>query len=127
MEITDAHWEIVKPILVARAPRKNPWGRKPRDPRPVRVVETANGPLWKDLPPRFPPYQTCHWRRQAWVKERRLDPCPRPGRSRWHRLFGGVHRDKARQKELIADYNGLPVGGDAGFQEKCHEPFGARA
>lgn len=27
------------------------------------------GARWKDLPERYLPYQTCHWRYQAWVKQ----------------------------------------------------------
>jgi transposase len=28
-----------------------------------------SGARWCDLPPRFPPYQTCHRRFQQWVKD----------------------------------------------------------
>lgn len=31
------------------------------------------GAPWKDLPPRFPPYQTCHRRFQAWTKKRVIE------------------------------------------------------
>jgi transposase len=31
-----------------------------------------SGARWKDLPDKSPPYQTCHRRFQAWVKDRSL-------------------------------------------------------
>ena len=76
MEMTDAQWAIVGPIVTARTPGKDPRGRKPGDPRPILegvlwILRT--GARWKDLPPHFPPYQTCHRRFQAWVKEGRLE------------------------------------------------------
>ena len=41
MELTDAQWEIVGPILTARAPGKYPSGRKSSDAR-----EVLEGVLW---------------------------------------------------------------------------------
>ncbi|WP_448520365.1 transposase, partial [Rhodoflexus sp.] len=31
------------------------------------------GAAWKDLPDRYPPYQTCHRRYQQWVREGAMD------------------------------------------------------
>ncbi|MCP3890954.1 MAG: transposase, partial [Desulfobulbaceae bacterium] len=47
-------------------------GRKARDPREVLngilwILRT--GAPWKDLPQRYPPYQTCHRRFQQWVQQ----------------------------------------------------------
>jgi transposase len=52
-------------------PSKDPRGRKERDPREVLngilwILRT--GAPWKDLPQRYPPYQTCHRRFQQWAR-----------------------------------------------------------
>jgi transposase len=57
--------------LLQSTVKKDPRGRKPRDPREVLngilwILRT--GAPWKDLPDRYPPYQTCHRRFQQWVK-----------------------------------------------------------
>jgi transposase len=35
-----------------------------------------SGARWKDLPDKFPPYQTCHRRFQSWVKDGSLRKVP---------------------------------------------------
>ncbi len=72
MELTDVQWELLKPLVEPRTPRKR-RGRPWRDTRPV-----VEGVLWilrtgaqgAELPKdKFPPYQTCHRRFQRWVRE----------------------------------------------------------
>jgi transposase len=72
MELTSEQWNRIEPIIVSSTPAKNPRGRKPRDPREVLngilwILRT--GAPWKDLPQRYPPYQTCHRRFQQWVQQ----------------------------------------------------------
>lgn len=72
MELTDAQWDVLAPLLPKR---KSGPGRKGRPPRENR--ETLEGILWvlrtgarwKDLPKEFPPYQTCHRRFGEWVDD----------------------------------------------------------
>ena len=72
MELTNEQWARIEPIIVSLTPIKDPRGRKPRDP-----CEVMNGILWilrtgapcKDLPQRYPPYQTCHRWFQQWVRD----------------------------------------------------------
>ena len=71
MELTNEQWNRIEPIIVSSTPSKDPRGRPARDPREVLngilwVLRT--GAPWKDLPQRYPPYQTCHRRFQQWVK-----------------------------------------------------------
>jgi len=59
-------WAVVGPLLPKRI---GSMGRPARDAREVFegilwILRT--GAPWKDLPERFPPYQTCHRRFQAW-------------------------------------------------------------
>ena len=72
MELTNEQWNRIEPIIIATTPVKDPRGRKGRDPREVMngilwILRT--GAPWKDLPQRYPPYQTCHRRFQQWVRQ----------------------------------------------------------
>jgi transposase len=72
MELTDVQWELLKPFVEPRTPRKR-RGRPWRDTRQVLegvlwILRT--GAQWAELPQgKFPPYQTCHRRFQQWVRE----------------------------------------------------------
>lgn len=68
MDITNEQWEIIAPIIKIPA-RKNRQGRPRRNDRPILdgvlwILRT--GAPWKDLPDRYPPYQTCHRRFKEW-------------------------------------------------------------
>ena len=72
MELTNDQWNFIEPLLPKPKLRRDGRGRPWRDPRDVLegilwILRT--GAPWKDLPPRFPPYQTCHRRFQAWTKK----------------------------------------------------------
>ena len=72
MELTDQQWNRIEPIIASLAKKKDPRGRRGRDPRDVLngvlwILRT--GAPWKDLPARYPPYQTCHRRFQQWVED----------------------------------------------------------
>jgi len=74
MDLTDEQWLAVEPFIPAverRGPARKggrPW---------VSARDVLNGVLWvlrtgapwADLPPRYPPYQTCHRRFQRWVEK----------------------------------------------------------
>lgn len=71
MDLTDKQWEIIEPLFEPPKRRKDGRGRPWRDPRDVLngvlwVLRT--GAPWKDLPDRYPPYQTCHRRFQQWQR-----------------------------------------------------------
>ena len=70
MDLTDAQWTILAPLLPKPRVRRDRRGRPWRDPRDVLngilwILRT--GAPWKDLPDRYPSYQTCHRRFQRWV------------------------------------------------------------
>lgn len=72
MELTNEQWNRIEPIITATTPEKDPRGRKGQDIRKVMngilwILRT--GAPWQDLPPRYPPYQTCHRRFQQWVRQ----------------------------------------------------------
>jgi transposase len=75
MDLTDAQWTVLAPCFRPRS-RPDGRGRPFRDARAVLngvlwVLRT--GAPWHDLPPRYPPYQTCHRRFQQWQRSGRLD------------------------------------------------------
>lgn len=76
MDLTAAQWQIVEPLLPQPKIRDDGRGRPWRDPRDVLngilwILRT--GAPWKDLPERYPPYQTCHRRFQAWVRSNTME------------------------------------------------------
>jgi transposase len=76
MELTDVQWELLKPLVAPKTPKKR-RGRPWRDTRQVLegvlwILRT--GAQWSELPrDKFPPYQTCHRRFQQWVRSGTLD------------------------------------------------------
>ena len=71
MDLTDAQWTILAPLLPKPRVRRDRRGRPWRDPRDVLngilwILRT--GAPWKDLPERYPSYQTCHRRFQRWIR-----------------------------------------------------------
>ena len=135
MDLTDAQWAILAPLLPKPRLRRDRRGRPWRDPRDVLngilwILRT--GAPWKDLPDRYPSYQTCHRRFQRWVRAgtlrarpasaRRRSPRPRrsrPQRDVHRRLLcerqkkgrcvGKTKRGKGTKIMAIADRAGLPV------------------
>ncbi|MGE5446244.1 MAG: transposase, partial [Ignavibacteriales bacterium] len=61
-ELTDEQWAIIKPLIPHYSPRRQDGrGRPWRDNREVLngiLWILRSGARWKDLPERFPPYQT---------------------------------------------------------------------
>ena len=70
MELTKQQWEIVEPFLPEKELIQQSKGRPRVGPREILegilwILRT--GAPWKDMPNRYPPYQTCHRRYQEWV------------------------------------------------------------
>ena len=71
-ELTDEQWAVIEPHLPELPSREDGRGRPWRENREVMdgiLWILRSGARWKDLPGRFPPYQTCHRRFQQWVKD----------------------------------------------------------
>ncbi len=71
VELTDEQWDIIKPLIPEPPKRPDGRGRPRRDNREILngilwIMRT--GAQWKDMPDRYPPYQTCHRRFQEWVR-----------------------------------------------------------
>lgn len=74
-ELTDEQWGVVEPVLRG-ARRSDNRGRPWQDTRAVLngvFWVLGTGAQWRELPERYPPYQTCHRRFQQWVRSGRLE------------------------------------------------------
>jgi transposase len=76
MDLKDEQWKLIEPILGKLPRRADGRGRPWQDSRKVLdgilwVLRT--GAPWKDLPPRYPPYQTCHRRFKQWSECGKID------------------------------------------------------
>jgi transposase len=76
LDLTDAQWRRLEPLLPKPRVRKDGRGRPWRDPRDVLtgilwIMRT--GAPWHDLPHRYPPDQTCHRRFQLWARNGTLN------------------------------------------------------
>ena len=71
-ELTDEQWAVIEPHLPELPSREDGRGRPWRGNREVMngiLWILRSGARWKDLPARFPPYQTCHRRFQQWSRD----------------------------------------------------------
>jgi transposase len=71
-ELQDEQWALIEPLLPKQVRRADGRGRPPCDDRAVLngiLWILRSGARWKDLPRRFPSYQTCHRRFQQWVDD----------------------------------------------------------
>jgi transposase len=72
MELTQVQWELLEPVISKSLPPKLIAGRPRRHDKDILngiLWICRTGAPWKDLPSRYPPYQTCHRRFQEWVKQ----------------------------------------------------------
>jgi transposase len=70
MDLTDAQWAVLEPLLRPER-RADGRGRPWRDTRSVFhgvlwILRT--GAQWRELPSKYPPYQTCHRSFQQWQR-----------------------------------------------------------
>lgn len=75
MDLTDEQWKLLDPFFDDWKKAGTP-GRPRQEPRAIMngilwVLRT--GAPWKDLPSRYPPYQTCHRWFQEWAESGLLE------------------------------------------------------
>lgn len=71
MDLTDEQWEMITPLIPQPPKRRDGRGRPRRDNREVLngiLWIMRSGAQWRDMPERYPPYQTCQRRFQEWVR-----------------------------------------------------------
>lgn len=74
-EVSEEQWSLLEPILRPKQ-RADGKGRPPADTRSVLngvLWILGTGAQWRELPKKYPPYQTCHRRFQQWVRSGRLE------------------------------------------------------
>jgi len=117
VELPDAQWKRLEPLLPKPHRRPDGRGRPWHNPRAV-----LNGVLWvmrtgapgRDLPDRYPPYQTCHRRFQRWARDGTM---------------ARVLHDLARELAAAGGYNFTEAFIDATFAgaKKGASPSASRA
>ena len=71
MNLPQLQWELVEPVIQKARLPKEISGRPRQDDQQILheiLWICRTGAPWKDLPEKYPPYQTCHRRFQEWVK-----------------------------------------------------------
>src|SRR5215469_14002347 len=74
-EPSDAQWKLIEPTLRPQR-RADGRGRPWQDTRAVLngiLWVLGTGAQWRELPNKYPPYQTCHRRFQQWVRAGKLE------------------------------------------------------
>jgi transposase len=74
-ELTDEQWLIVESVLRG-ARRADNRGRPWHDTRAVLngvLWVLGTGAQWRELPEKYPPFQTCHRRFQQWIRSGKLE------------------------------------------------------
>jgi hypothetical protein len=68
-ELNDEQWAVLEPVLRPER-RADNRGRPWHDTRSVLngvLWVLGTGAQWRELPEKYPPYQTCHRRFQQWI------------------------------------------------------------
>jgi transposase len=74
-ELTDEQWAVVEPVLRPQR-REDNRGRPWHETRAVLngvFWVLGTGAQWRELPEKYPPYQTCHRRFQQWIRSGKLE------------------------------------------------------
>jgi transposase len=74
-ELTEEQWMLVEPVL-RPARREDNRGRPWHDTRAVLngvLWVLGTGAQWRELPEKYPPFQTCHRRFQQWIRTGKLE------------------------------------------------------
>ncbi len=69
MDLTDAQWERVAPLIPNPPRRKDGRGRPRREVLAGVLWVLRTVAQWAELPGRYPPYQTCHRYFQQWCRD----------------------------------------------------------
>lgn len=70
-DLSNAQWDIILPLLPNSKSLPGKKGRPPQDKRQVLngiIWICRTGAQWKEMPDKYPPYQTCHRYFQSWIE-----------------------------------------------------------
>ncbi|WP_260608409.1 IS5 family transposase [Leptospira weilii] len=125
MDLSNDQWKILEPLIIEPNVREDGKGRPRMDARSILngilwILRT--GAQWKELPDRYPPYQTCHRRFQEWNRNGTMRNMIRSlasdlkerggidieGKKRGPKV-GKTKRGKGTKIMAIGDSQGLPI------------------
>jgi transposase len=69
MDLTETQWNLIEPLLAMPSQGRGRPYVPARDVLNGIMWVLRTGAPWADLPDRYPPYQTCHRRFQAWCRQ----------------------------------------------------------
>ena len=98
-ELTEEQWALVEPVLRPQR-REDNRGRPWHDTRAVLhgvLWVLGTGAQWRELPEKYPPFQTCHRRFQQWIRSGKLEETLRLLASHLH------ERGKLNLEEAFVD------------------------
>ena len=74
MDLSDKQWKVIMPLLPELPSGKpgRPW-RRNREVLDAILWVLRTGALWRDLPEKYPLYQTCHRRFKQWSMDGTLE------------------------------------------------------
>ena len=98
-ELTEEQWALVEPVLRPQR-REDNRGRPWHDTRAVLhgvLWVLGTGAQWREVPEKYPPFQTCHRRFQQWIRSGKLEETLRLLASHLH------ERGKLNLEEAFVD------------------------
>jgi transposase len=107
MELTDAQWRVLEPLIPTPKERSDGRGRPWKPARLVLdgiVWILKTGAPWRYLPDCYPSYKTCHRRFQQWVKDGTILRI-------LVRLANDLHVGTGRESFIDGTYAGAKKGG----------------
>ncbi len=120
-ELTEEQWAVVEPVLRPQR-REDNRGRPWHETRAVLhgvLWVLGTGAQWRELPEKYPPFQTCHRRFQQWIRSGKLEEALRLLAQHLH------ERGKLNLKEAFVDATfasakkgGLPSAPRAGVRAR---------
>ena len=116
MELSDKAWKIVEPLLLelSTGQRGRPW-RGNREVLDAILWVLRTGVPWRDLPKKYPPYQTCHRRFQKWSTDGTLEKVLKAVADKLHKR----HQLNLSECYIDAKFIAAEKGGACVGKTKC--------
>lgn len=109
-DLTPRQWQVLEPLLPPAPPRGHAWADHRRVINGI-VWHLRTGATWRDIPPRYGPWQTCYDRFVRWRRD-----------GTWLRLLHALQADADARGDI--DWDGAAL--DATHIKAHRSASGAR-